>query len=200
MAAGKFPKDIELLYKKLYLNKGEEVKTVKPGSRGMRLGYPVMFVYDAKTKKDLPYWDSLPFSIVISKYSDGFLGLNLHYLEWTRRIQLAKILVRKAKNRNRITYIDVKKAWASLRLPQALLMLVIRRYLYSHIRSQIKQFDWETYGAAVKDIRPKFKKQSETRVINAIRAKWLLHKKIVKAKKRRQKFKQRKIKRKSKSK
>jgi hypothetical protein len=193
MAAGKFPKDIQILFDRLYKNK--DIKTVKPGSRGMRLGYPCLFVYDAKTKADLPYWDSLPFSIVLHKYADGFLGLNLHYLEWTRRIQLAKKLVRKAKNKNRITYLDVKKAWGSLKLPEALLALVIRRYLYSHIRSEIKQFDFETYEEAVKDIRPKFKKQSERRVLAAIRAKWLLHKRSVTAAKKRKKFKTKKIKR-----
>lgn len=182
MAAGRFPKDIEILFKKLYKNK--EIPNVKPGSRQMRLGYPVMFVYDAKWKATLPYWDSLPFSIVLAKYPDGFLGLNLHYLEWTRRIQLAKKLVRAAKNKKRITYLDVKKAWNSLRLPDALLMLVIRRYLYSHIRSKIKIFDWETYSEAIKEIRPKFKKQAEKRILAAIRAKWFLHKKAKQSKKK----------------
>jgi len=180
MAKGSFPKDIEVLFKKLYKNK--KIPTVKPGSRQMRLGFPVLFVYDAKTKADLPYWDSLPFSIVLTKYSDGFLGINLHYLEWTKRIQLAKKLVRAAKNGRRIKYIDIKKAWVSLNLPEALLYLVIRRYLYTHIRSSMKIFDMETFNAAVKDIRPKFKKDSEKRILSAIRAKWALHRKKTQSK------------------
>ena len=173
MAAGRFPRDVEILFKKIYKNR--EIPSVKPGSRAMRLGYPVMFVYDAKWKTKLPYWDSLPFSIVIAKYPDGFLGLNLHYLEWTKRLQLAEKLVRAAKNKKRLTYLDIKKAWHSLRLPDALLMLTVRRYLYGHVRSQIKIFDWETYRGAVKDIRPRFRKESERRILAAIRAKWALH-------------------------
>jgi hypothetical protein len=182
MAGGKFPKDVELLFKKLYKNK--DIKTVKPGSRSMRLGFPVMFVYDAKHKNTLPYWDSLPFSIVLAKYPDGFLGLNLHYLEWTKRLQLGKLLVRRSKNKNRITYKDIKSAWKALKLPEALLYLVIRRYLYSHIASDMKAFDWETYSDALKDIRPKFKKESEKRVLAAIRAKWNLHRKKTNARKK----------------
>lgn len=185
--AGKFPKDVQILFKKIYKNK--TIPSVKPGSRGMKLGHPVMFVYQAKTASTLPYWDALPFSIIIAKYGDGFLGLNLHYLEWTRRLQLAKKIVRLTKNKNRLTYMDIKKAWSSLKLPEALLMLVIRRYLYSHIRSDIKIFDWETYIGAIKDIRPSFKKQSEKRIIAAIRAKWILHKRANQMKKKAKKKK-----------
>jgi len=181
MASGKFPRDVELLFNKIFQN--QVIPNVKPGSRNMRLGYPMMFVYDAKWKAVLPYWDALPFSIVLAKYPDGFLGLNLHYVQWTTRIQLAKKLVKATKNKNRINYGDVKKAWLDLKLPEGLLYLVIRRYLYSHVRSNMKQFDIETYAEVIKDIRPKFKKQSEMQVLHAIRLLWRLHVKKVKNKK-----------------
>ena len=173
MAAGMFPKDVEILFKRIYKNK--TIPSIIPGSKQMRLGYPVMFVYSAKWKSKLPFWDSLPFSVVIARYPDGFLGLNLHYIEWTKRLQLAEKLVRASKNKKRITYAQIRSAWDSLRLPVALLMLTIRRYLYSHIRSKMKVFDWETYRGAVQDIRPKFMKESERRILAAIRAKWALH-------------------------
>lgn len=182
MPGGKFPKDIQLLFNRLYKNK--TIPNVKPGSRSMRLGFPVMFVYNAKWKQKLPYWDALPFSIVLAKYPDGFLGLNLHYIQWTTRIQLAKKLVRSSKNGKRIKYIDIKKAFRDLKLPDGLLALVIRRYLYSHIKSNIKIFDIETYGAAVKDIRPNFKKKSEKQVLYAIRELWRMHQQKVRASKR----------------
>lgn len=38
------------------------------------------FVYDAKGKDELPYWDAFPLIILLEKYNNGFLGLNLHYL------------------------------------------------------------------------------------------------------------------------
>lgn len=177
MAKGTFPKDIQLLFKRLYKNK--EIPNVKPGSRSMRLGYPVMFVYDAKWKQELPYWDALPFSIVLAKYPDGFLGLNLHYIQWTTRVQLAKKIMQATKNKKRITYMQIKKAWISLKLPNALLNLVIRRYLYSHVRSPIKIFNIETYADAIKDIRPDFQKESEKAVLAAIRELYRIHAKKV---------------------
>jgi hypothetical protein len=186
MAAGKFPKDIQYIFKTVFKN--TTIRTVKPGSRQMKLGLPVMFVYDAKHKDDLPYWDSLPFSIVLAKYSDRFLGINLHYLPWTTRLQLGKMLVRKTKNKNRFTYGDIKKAWTTLKLPEALLYLCIRTYLHSHIKSPVKQFDWETYNDALKNIRPEFHKGSEKRILAAVRAKWALHKKKAKARRSRPKL------------
>lgn len=179
MAGGKFPKDIQLLFNRLYKNK--IIPNVKPGSRGMKLGYPVMFVYDAKWKSKLAYWDALPFSIILAKYPDGFLGLNLHYVQWTTRIQLANKLVRAAKNGKRIKYVDIKKAFHELKIPEGLLALIIRRYLYSHVRSNIKIFDIETYSEAVKDIRPDFQKKSEKYVLHAIRELWKIHQQKVRA-------------------
>ena len=161
----RLPKDIQVLFDKLYKNK--EIPSIKRGSRQMRLGYPVLFVYDPKYKKILPYYDTLPLSIILNKYSDGFLGINLHYIPWARRIQLAKQLVRRTKNKNRITYIDIKKAFKSAKLPLALANFALRRYLYSHVRSDMKFFDWETYDLAVKDIKPKFKKRSEQAILKA---------------------------------
>lgn len=166
---GKLPKDLQILLEKLY---NKDIPVVKPGSKKMRLGYPVLFKYDAKWKNVLPYWDANPLSIVLAKYGDGFLGINLHYVSWTRRIQLAKFLMKKTKNKNRITYRDIKAAWKAAQLPLALAMLAIRRYLYSHVRSNMNIFDWETYSDAVKDIRPKFRKQQEQAILNEIMKKF----------------------------
>ena len=51
------------------------------------IGSMVMFPYDAKTKKKLPYWDRFPVVIVMEVEEDygSFQGLNLHYLPPTLR-------------------------------------------------------------------------------------------------------------------
>ena len=49
-------------------------KTLTPGNL-------YFYIYDAKYKDVLPIWDRLPLTIPIQMYSDGFLGLNLHYLD-----------------------------------------------------------------------------------------------------------------------
>jgi len=45
-----------------------------------RWGHIYQFVYEAKTKSRLKYYDYFPMSIVLERYNNGFLGLNLHYL------------------------------------------------------------------------------------------------------------------------
>jgi len=172
------PKDIEVLFNKIYKNK--EIPSVKKGSRSMRLGFPVLFAYDPKWKKTLPYYDNLPLSIVLAKYGDRFLGINLHYVPWARRIQLAEYLVRRTKNKNRVTYGDIKAAWKAAKLPLALAALCIRMYLYSHIRSEMKFFTWETYRAAVVNIDPRFKKKSDQYIYNQTMSKYRDQKKSTK--------------------
>ena len=43
-------------------------------------GDMVMYVYDPKLKKSLPYYDTFPLTIVVGPAKDGFYGINLHYL------------------------------------------------------------------------------------------------------------------------
>lgn len=52
---------------------------VKRVARPM-LGYMYTFLYDPKTKEQLPYYDRFPLIILIDRAPGGFYGLNLHYL------------------------------------------------------------------------------------------------------------------------
>ena len=40
----------------------------------------VMYTYDPKLKKTLPYYDTFPLAIIVGKAPGGFHALNLHYL------------------------------------------------------------------------------------------------------------------------
>jgi hypothetical protein len=51
------------------------------------IGGMFMFSYDPKHKDTLPYYDIFPLVIVIGPAEGGFLGLNLHYLPPTLRLQ-----------------------------------------------------------------------------------------------------------------
>ena len=50
------------------------------------LGGLYCFYYNPIGKKDLPYYDKFPLVLVLEKYSDGILGLNLHYLPLQYRL------------------------------------------------------------------------------------------------------------------
>ena len=46
----------------------------------MWLGRMYFFVYNPKHKATLPYYDMFPLVLPVERYSDGFLGINFHYL------------------------------------------------------------------------------------------------------------------------
>jgi len=48
--------------------------------RGPGIGFMYSFVYDAKHKDTLPYWDAFPLIIMVGPADGGFYGINLHYL------------------------------------------------------------------------------------------------------------------------
>ena len=49
--------------------------------RGMKKpGELFLFNYNPQDKTKLPYYDTFPLVFIIETYSDGFLGMNLHYL------------------------------------------------------------------------------------------------------------------------
>jgi len=104
-----------------------------------KLGRMYFFYYDAKTKDDLPYWDRFPLVLVLEKYNDGFLGLNLHYLPIKQRVLFMTKLMRFAILneedeiiRMRVTY-DILNSTRRFREFRPCL----KRYLFTHIRSKI---------------------------------------------------------------
>jgi len=46
----------------------------------IRSGDMVMYTYNPKLKKTLPYYDTFPLAIIVGKAPGGFHALNLHYL------------------------------------------------------------------------------------------------------------------------
>lgn len=112
------------------------------------LGRMYFYLYDAKGKETLPYWDRFPLVIPIEQYVDGFLGLNLHYISPGARLALLsglKQFVTGSRNdertRIRLTYpllIATKQALQGLPC--------LKRYLYPHIRSRFVEIfphEWE---------------------------------------------------------
>ena len=68
---------------------GRENKRLKPNIKTqLMLGKMFMFQYEAKGAETLPYYDAFPVIFPIESYSDGFLGINLHYLPYIWRAHL----------------------------------------------------------------------------------------------------------------
>jgi hypothetical protein len=116
--------------------------------RSVALGKMYFFYYDPKTKETIDYYDKFPLVIILEKYPDGFLGLNLHYLPIPYRIKFLKALLPLASlddnddiKRVRITYELLSEARRFSAFKPCL-----KRYLYSHLRSKIlivKPNEWD---------------------------------------------------------
>ena len=114
------------------------------------LGGLYFFYYNPKTKDELPYYDMFPLVMPIEKYSDGFLGLNLHYLPVPYRIRLMRKLLPLAMydgddiRRIRITYdiLDASRRYREFRP-------CIKKYLLSNIKSKIVKVESEEWDTAL---------------------------------------------------
>jgi hypothetical protein len=126
------------------------------------LGGLYFFIYDPKTKVELPYYDRFPLVMPLQRQSDGFLGLNLHYLPVNYRILFMRKLMGRAIydendeiKRIRITY-DILDATRRLREFRP----CVKQYLYSHIRSRILAVQPDEWDVATYLPVHQFKKQA----------------------------------------
>jgi len=122
------------------------------GRDSTTIGKMYFFYYDPKTKDKLPVYDRFPLVFPIERYSDGFLGLNLHYLSQGERKALLNRLMEFRSNsrmdertRLRLSYdlIASTKKLASAARP------CIKRYLFSHVRSKFVEVTANEWDQAI---------------------------------------------------
>lgn len=111
-------------------------------------GRMVCYFYDPKTKDKLPYWDKFPVVFPIEHYSDGFLGLNMHYLPPQYRALLMDKLYSLLNNKryDATTKLKINYQILSAAAKFKFFKPCLKRYLYSHVKSQIVQIEsaeWE---------------------------------------------------------
>ena len=105
---------------------------------GSHIGKMYFFVYDPKFKKTLPVYDKFPLVFPIEPYSDGFLGLNMHYLSVPERRGLLGKLSEFANNKKFNETTRLSLSYDLLQASKNLSQLsrpCIKRYLFSHVRS-----------------------------------------------------------------
>lgn len=111
-------------------------------------GYMYLFKYDPKTKRDLPYYDTFPLIFPIEAYSDGFLGINMHYLPHILRAKLMDALYTISTDKK---YNENTKILANYKILKSAAKYkafkpTVKRYLNNHIRSpflEIKAPEWD---------------------------------------------------------
>lgn len=104
-----------------------------------KIGSMYFYSYDPKTKDELPYYDVFPLVIPIEPKSDGFIGINFHYLPPMIRAKLLDALFELVNNdrydnttKLNISYQILKSASKYKYFKPAL-----KRYLTTHLRSSL---------------------------------------------------------------
>lgn len=94
------------------------------------------YVYDAKLKDELPYWDKFPLALIADPYPDGWIGYNFHYVpQRTRKVilnELYKYMEFDPVTRVRSSYGFLKQISIFPDIKPC-----IKRYLTSHIKSRL---------------------------------------------------------------
>ena len=119
---------------KLLNNRSAKAKVNKMATPA--IGKMFLMTYDAKHKDTLPYYDLYPLIFVVKLQTDGFIGLNLHYLAPAERAKLFNALIKVDTNnpkmdestRLKLTYRLITRFSESRRAK-----VCVKKYLYSHV-------------------------------------------------------------------
>ncbi|QOI69101.1 putative DNA end protector protein [Pelagibacter phage Mosig EXVC030M] len=99
-----------------------------------------MFFYDPKTKARLPYYDTFPLVLPIEPAKGGFIGLNFHYLPYGARFAFLQQLQSYASNAKFDQSTKIQASYNSIK-NNKYTKASIKRYLYSHVRSNFLRVD-----------------------------------------------------------
>ena len=122
-----------------------------------------MFFYDPKFKKTLPYYDVFPLVLPLEIYSDGFLGINLHYLPIPLRIKLLDKLVDYSNNTKFDESTKLMVDYKKLKRID-LIKPTIHKYLAGQTKSQFRRIDADEFTIATLLPVQRFKKASDSKV------------------------------------
>ena len=122
-----------------------------------------MLFYDPKLKAKLPYYDRFPLVLPLERYSDGFLGINFHYLPIPLRIRLLDRLVDFSSNTKfdestklNVNYTGVK----DIRLVKP----TLHRYLSGRVKTDFRRIDADEFTVATLLPVQRFSKASAAEV------------------------------------
>jgi cysteine synthase len=122
-------------------------KELKDAAR-IQPGRMYTFVYDPKGKETLPYYDKYPLILLVETTSDGFYGLNMHYLPTVLRAKLLDRLLEYTSDEKIAANTKISMSYGLLKGAAKLKLFApcFKRYLRSHVRSNVSMIpatEWE---------------------------------------------------------
>jgi len=133
----------------LIADKATQTKLMR---QGKILGRPSagrlsMFLYDAKTKAKLPYWDAFPLVLPVDTFKGGFVGINFHYLPYGLRFKLLEQLQQYASNDKFDSSTKLQVGYSNLK-GQSIIKPAIKKYLWRQVRSNFRRIDVDEMAIA----------------------------------------------------
>jgi hypothetical protein len=152
-------------YRNAVASIADKVTARKLMNQGKLIGRPSigrlnMFFYDPKYKKTLPYYDTFPLVLPLERIRNGFAGINFHYLRPVARFSLLEQLQRFATRGNEITSANSFDVSYDRVKNIPLVKNTIKKYLFSHVRSNFLRIDFDEAALAVYLPVAQFKKGS----------------------------------------
>ena len=153
------------------LGKPTATQLIKDGKKAARpfYGNLNMFFYDPKFKKTLPYYDRFPLVLPLERYSDGFLGINLHYLPIPLRVRLLDELMDYSTDTNFDSKTKINTNYQQLKKVK-LIKPTLKRYLAGHVKSAFRRIDGDEFTVATLLPVQRFSKTSAAKVWNDSRS------------------------------
>ena len=113
------------------------------------VGRMYMFMYDPKTKQDLPYYDKFPLIFPFRRVKGGFYGINMHYLPHMMRAKLMDSLYTLANNQAQDDTTKLRLSYQILSRASRFRFFepCVKHYLNNHVRTRflwIPADQWET--------------------------------------------------------
>ncbi len=112
------------------------------------IGKMYFFMYDAKYKDTLPYYDRFPLIFPVDRVQGGFYGINFHYLPLKLRAQLMDALYDITSNQRYDESTKLKLSYGILKGAEKfnLFKPTFKRYLTSQVRSRFVEIypsEWD---------------------------------------------------------
>lgn len=113
------------------------------------IGRMYLFMYDPKTKDDLPYFDRFPLIFPFQKVTGGFYGVNMHYLPHILRARLMDALYTVANNKANDDTTKLRLSYQVLDTASKFRYFkpCVKHYLNNHVKSRflwVPAEQWDT--------------------------------------------------------
>ena len=155
-------------YANKYAKSASFARTASVGSFTNKLvpGRFYLYQYDPKTKEQMPYYDAMPLVLITDVTSDGWYGINFHYMPPAVRLKIMEGFYDTLKNPALTDGVKLKANWkravsvARAASAHQYLKHSIKRYLANHVTSPLIELDPEYWAMCVFLPLSRFKKKT----------------------------------------